>query len=688
MSRNRIPGAGHRLAAMALVFSLAVGCTSNTSTQTAQPEQGRTEPIVLVVMDPLAKELACACVKGYGQRDYRKLAAYLQSALGRPVAIEFSDDLAETLTAVGKTRELILIGDRSLLTQAAQHAQLKAHPVAELSGMDGSTTDAALFLARAGDPAKDLKSITGRKVFIGLADADEKRAATLAALRDADLKPPAETQNRRAGSDAALDVLDSSASPPPVAVIPGYLLPMLEGCGSVKKGDLKIIARTTPVPFITVFLSDSIPTQTQAAIQGKLLSVKSDPQLLQQLESRDGFKPLGQTRAQSNDWPDWRGPNRDGRVARLPSRLPATLKPLWKQPATPGGLAGLSVSDGRLITAERDLTDEYDYYRCLSADTGQRLWHIAFPAKGRLDYGQSPRATPVIHDAKAYLLGAFGHLRCVDLADGSTLWERDLPREFGAKLPTWGMCATPLVEGDLLIVNPGAPDASLVALDCKTGRTRWATPGAPAAYSAFICGQFGHRRQIVGYDQESLGGWDVKTGQRLWRLVPPINGDFNVPTPIAAGGALLVSTENNGTRLYRFDDSGRIIPQPAAQYADLAPDTSTPVLTPAGRLLGAHHGLHCLDTRDGAGLRPVWRNDDAPVGEHASLFADDRRVLVVTAAGELILLDATADAGTILSRVRVLDEDDAEVYSHPALVGTRLYLRGGSSVMCIDLGAS
>jgi hypothetical protein len=118
----------------------------------------------------------------------------------------------------------------------------------------------------------------------------------------------------------------------------------------------------------------------------------------------------------------------------------------------------------------------------------------------------------------------------------------------------------------------------------------------------------------------------------------------------------------------------------------LAPDTSTPVVTAAGRLFGAHGGLHCLDTRGGV-LRPIWQNDDAAVGDHASLIADERRVLVVTVGGELILLDATADASTIVSRVRVF-QDDVEVYSHPALVGTRLYIRGGASVMCIDLGAN
>src|SRR5262249_10129818 len=148
-----------------------------------------------------------------------------------------------------------------------------------------------------------------------------------------------------------------------------------------------------------------------------------------------------------------------------------------------------------------------------------------------------------------------------------------------ARLPTWGMCSPPLVVDDLLIVNPGGTNASIAALDLATGRTRWASRGLPPAYSPFICAEFGGRRQIVVYDQHSLGGWDVKTGERLWRLDPPVEGDFNVPTPIAVDDGLIVSTENNGTRLYRFDELGRIQKAPAAEFAELSPTTSSPVVT-------------------------------------------------------------------------------------------------------------
>jgi outer membrane protein assembly factor BamB len=359
-------------------------------------------------------------------------------------------------------------------------------------------------------------------------------------------------------------------------------------------------------------------------------------------------------------------------------------KPLfvWQKPCVDGGLAGLSVAGGRLIVAERDLTNRNDVVRCLDANSGEVLWRAVFAAPGKLDYGESPRATPLINGDMIYQLGAFGDLRCLALADGALLWQRQLVKEFGVKLPTWGTCSAPLLIDGLLIVNPGAPQASLAALDSTTGETRWTAAGEPAAYGSFVVAKLGGRQQIIGYDRSSLGGWDPKSGQRLWRLVPPEQGDFNVPTPLVVDGKLVVATENNGTRMYGFDASGNIIAEPLATAAALAPDSATPVAT-RGRVFGTHQGLHCLDaTRM---LQPVWHLEDEQLRDHASLFASEDRVLIVTMQGSLILLEAAGTRCQIVSRLRVF-EDEAESYSHPALVGGRLYLRSGGTLACVDLG--
>lgn len=656
------------------------------------------DPVRMVVLDPLAKELACACVQGHGQRDYRKLAARLEKAVQKRMAIEFSDDLVETLSGVRPDSEVIVIGDRALVADAGRRTPVKIRPVCELTDREGRSSARGLFVVRRDDPARSLADLGGRTIFLAPRKVDARYAAARAALSAANLQPSVSWEDRPEGNQAALDVMDSTASPLPVALIPDYALPLLEGCGTLRKGDLRVVGQTAESPFITVFLSSSLAGETGQKILRSLLDLRSDPKLLRLMESRDGFRPVeaesgtGAPRADAGrtagtvetGWPDWRGPRRDGRVARLPDRLPGTAKIVWKKGAMPGGLAGLSVLDGRVLVAERDFADTRDVYRCLHADTGELLWRREFPASGRLDFGQSPRASPVLHGDRAYLLGAFGGLRCVKMADGSVLWERHLPSDFRGALPTWGWTATPLVVDDLLIVNPGAEEASVVALELATGATRWASPGSPAAYAAFICGEFGGRRQVIGYDRVSLGGWDVKTGERLWRLVAEKEGDFNVPTPVAVTDGVVVTSENNGTRLYRFDPSGRIVPKPAGEYADLAPDTSSPVVS-GGRLIGVHQGVHCLDL--GQGLRRVWRWDDDALGDYAAVLADDDRALVITIGGELVLLKTTADHAEVLSRLPVF-KDDAEVYSHPALVGERLFLRGGSQVVCLDLSGA
>lgn len=644
-------------------------------------------PLTVVVMDPLAKELACACIQGYAQRDYSALAKAVGQKLGRPTQVEFSDDLAASLETHRSCRDLVVIGKFTVIEHDAGQARWKCRPLARLGGADGSFDLTGLFVVKAGDPAGSLKDLAGRRILLGRENAAEKHAAALAALRAAGVEPPATPETRETCSDAALDLMDSTEPVAPAAVISSYAMALLEGCGSIGKGDLKVIGKTAPVPFVTVFASDTMPAPQRRELLDCLLAVKSDAALLKALESRDGFtawQDQTTNAAPANpgaDWPDWRGAGRHARVPWLPAILPDKPVVVWKKACVDGSLAGLSVARGKLLVAERDPSNREDVVRCLDANSGELLWRVAFPAAGKLDYGESPRATPVVHGDSIYQLGAFGDLRCLSLADGKLLWQRQLAKDFGAKLPVWGTCATPLLVDGSLIVNPGAPDAALVALDPATGATRWTTPGEPAAYASFVVAEPHGHKQVIGYDESSLGAWDPATGRRLWRMLPEQEGDFNVPTPLLVDDKLVLATENNGTRMYGFDATGKILPEPLATAPDLAPDTTTPVAT-AGRIFGIHHGIHCLDSR--RGLAQLWRFEDEAFDDHASLFASDDRVLIVTFGGELVLLDATANTCRILSRARVFD-DEVESYSHPALAGTRLYLRAGTTLACVEL---
>lgn len=390
---------------------------------------------------------------------------------------------------------------------------------------------------------------------------------------------------------------------------------------------------------------------------------------------------------ENGPWTAWRGPNRDAIVNWLPRSLPEEPDVVWRYPTSGDGLAGVAATSELVVIADRDVAETQDIWRCLDAELGLELWHVNYDAEGDLDYGNSPRATPLIHGEYVYLQGAFGHLLCVELGTGEIVWERDLTAEFNGVIPIWGYAASPLMVDGKLIVNPAGPEAFLAALDPRDGSVIWKTPGGETGYSSFILAEFGGVRQLVGYDKTTLGGWSVTTGERLWHLKPEIRGDFNVPTPVIVGERLMISTENNGTRIHAFNEAGVINSQPLAYHQDLTPDSSTPVVT-GGRVYGVSvRGgklLYCLDAGT---LAERWSARDRSFWDYVSLIASDDLLLIITTKGELYLVADDPDEYRLLSKMPAVT-NGSEVHSHPALVGTRLFLRSTTGVLCIELDSA
>jgi outer membrane protein assembly factor BamB len=316
------------------------------------------------------------------------------------------------------------------------------------------------------------------------------------------------------------------------------------------------------------------------------------------------------------------------------------------------------------------------------------LWSVTQLAMGQLDYDNLPRATPVIFKGCVYFFGAFGDLICAEMETGKVVWRTNIRLRFLAldKLP-WGTCSSPLIVDDMIIVNPGAPSASVAALDAVTGEVRWKTPGGPQGYGSFIVAKLGGLRQIVGHTQTTLCGWDVSNGRQLWSLKPLTEGDFNVPTPVVVGDKLLVATENNGGRLYSFNNDGTINPEPIAINTKLNPQMSTPVAV-GDSVFCVNRRLECFDAANG--LKLTWRARDRVFCEFGAAIASDDRLLVQGRGGELVLVDTAKAGPKILSRMSFAPGTDAaaaELLTFPALVGTRLFLRFEGEVICVDLGA-
>ena len=382
------------------------------------------------------------------------------------------------------------------------------------------------------------------------------------------------------------------------------------------------------------------------------------------------------------DWTGWRGPNRDGHVAWLPATLPSDPKPVWKKRLRSPGIGGLAATSKYVIVSDREGGDTIDTFRCLDAESGTELWKVSYTAKGDLDYGSSPRATPLIHGDHVYLYGAFGHLNCVTLAKGEIVWKKDVRKEFRvtSKL-VWGHASSPIVIDNKLIINPGAAEASVVALDPLTGKVIWQSPGEASAFSSILAANFGGGTHIIGYEATSISGWNPADGKRLWKHIPGRPNDFNVPTPIRYGDRLILTTENNGTRLFGFTSEGNVNEVPIAVNEDLAPDTHTPVVI-GDRLFGVWNELHCLDLKNN--LKPLWTADAPTFQNYVSMIASDDKLLVTGIHGEVLLIDALANSFQVISKAQLID-DDSGVFSHPAMVGNRFYIRGSSDIRCYTL---
>jgi len=248
--------------------------------------------LVMVVMDPLAAPLSCPCVEGYAQRDYDKLAAFLTSQLGREVVAVYNASLPAALKLDTKDRADIVIGKHSVVLYDGKRAGKQFRPVLALTGKDGKTDMQGLFVVASSDPAKSVAELKGYRIFYGTEDSDEKYSAAFDVLNKHGIKPTDKPDTCAACSDGATKILELGPTVRTATVISSYAAPLLEGCGTVKKGDLRVIGQTASVPFVEAFVSTALPPAEQAKIEAALAKMGTEIELMQAMESLLGFVPI------------------------------------------------------------------------------------------------------------------------------------------------------------------------------------------------------------------------------------------------------------------------------------------------------------------------------------------------------------------------------------------------------------
>jgi len=381
--------------------------------------------------------------------------------------------------------------------------------------------------------------------------------------------------------------------------------------------------------------------------------------------------------ARAADWPQWRGPLRDGSTTETIGTNWPGGKPVELWSAEVGrGHAPVCVADGRTVTLGH--TGEVDTVWCFDAAKGDALWRFDYPAiahfkdeaafKGAYD---GPQAAPLIQDGRIYTLSRDGKVHCLEAATGALVWKRDLLAELKAKPPECGFASSPLIAGGLLVVGVGAAGT---ALDPATGDTRWQSGADIAGYAApVLVPDKGNGGRLLLFACKDLVSVNLVTGEKSWSLPWPTQYGVNVADPIVVGDAAFISSA------YDRGCASVELATGAVRWQNKAIRSQcSPLILSDGCLYGfdgyinygpGGQALVCLDPSTG---QSRWRQD----GMAGQLIRAGDRLVVLLITGDLVIVRASPKSYEELARARVAKPEECPVT--PALAGGRLYVRTGA----------
>lgn len=384
--------------------------------------------------------------------------------------------------------------------------------------------------------------------------------------------------------------------------------------------------------------------------------------------------------AQTADWPAFRGPDNDGKSPEqglLTAWPDSGPEQLW-QIALGGGFSGITASSGRLFTlyshGGRELAASFD------AATGEKLWTVDLDQERKDRFGDGPRSTPLLDGGLLYAVSAQGQMRAIDAATGKSVWARDLRKEFGARVPEWGVSASPIVEGGLLLFDVGGkPDHAIMAFDKKTGGVAWHAETDIPGYSNPVTFAVGGVRQTVFFTGSNVLAVDPASGRTLWKQPWKTDYDVNAASPIfIAPDKLFVSSGyDTGAALFRIVSAGRGASAKEVWKSRGMKNQFSSSIHHDGHLYGFDNkNFKCIDAATGD---DVWRKGGLG---HGSLLYADGHLVVLSEGGQLLLVEATPAAYTEKASFQVAD---AKHWTVPTLYDGRLYVRNERDLFCLDV---
>ncbi len=381
-----------------------------------------------------------------------------------------------------------------------------------------------------------------------------------------------------------------------------------------------------------------------------------------------------------DDWPQWRGPNRDGHSAEkgLLKAWPAGGPPLaWQAQGAGEGYSSFAVSQGRLYTL--GARGDAEYVIAFDAASGKRLWERQHGRRFSNDRGDGPRATPTIEGDRVYAFGASGDLSVLNAATGEPYWTFNLLKEVRGSNIQWGLSESPLVLNDRILVNAGG---TIVALRKTDGSAIWKTGGDEAGYSSAVAHKVGNVNQAIFFTSVKAIGVDIDSGRQLWSYGKVANGVANIATPIVRGNHVFLSSDyGTGSALLELTPSGNSVRAREVYFTrQMKNHHATSVL------VGDH--LYGFDSAILTALKfdtgeVAWQNRS--VGKGSLVFADDR--LYLYSEGGIVGLAEASPTGYREHGRFEIKSGRLPTWSHPVVSGGKLFLRDQDNLFAYDVRA-
>jgi outer membrane protein assembly factor BamB len=395
------------------------------------------------------------------------------------------------------------------------------------------------------------------------------------------------------------------------------------------------------------------------------------------------------------DWANWRGPNRDGQSTEtgLATQWPrAGPRMLWRIDSAGEGYGAPAVAGGRVfLVANVGLADEF--VRAFSVEDGKQLWSTRISAVGNPDQAPSypaARSTPVLDDGLLYVFSSDGVLVCLDPASGKIRWQKNTRKDFVGEPGKWAYAESPLLDGNRVVVTPGGAQATMLALNKKTGAVIWKTaiPGGEASgYASAVIATAGGKKHYVQFLAKGTVGVDAATGKLLWRYDETSKGPANIPTPLAHG-EYIYSTARSLTvgALVKLKPSADGVTAEQVYFERGLPSAIGGVVRHGDFLYGTTgEGLVAAEFATG---KIRWKNES--VGP-ASLLAANGHLYLHGEDGDVALVEAAPDAYREKGRFTPPGPPAhprgarEKSWAYPVLADGRLYIRDHAVVWCYDV---